>query len=68
VIGVCKIIVEVFFCFVLISQWNISKAQRGATLSSQGVYKEGLGGRGEEREKIRKTNHPWGQLVCCPGE
>jgi hypothetical protein len=34
------------------------KAHRSATLSTQGVYKKGLGGRGEEREKIRKTSHP----------
>jgi hypothetical protein len=42
--------------------------QRGATLSTQGVYKGGLGGGGEKREKIRKTNHPRGQPARCPGE
>jgi hypothetical protein len=43
------------------------KRRRGAAFSTQGVYKGGLEGRGEEREKIRKTNHPWGQPACCPG-
>jgi hypothetical protein len=55
-------------CYFLISQKNILKAQRGATLSTQGVYKGRLGGGGEKREKIRKTNHPRGQPAHCPGE
>jgi hypothetical protein len=42
--------------------------QRGATLSTQGVYKGELGGIGEEREKINKTNHPQGKSAHCPGE
>jgi hypothetical protein len=54
-------------CF-LKSQKNILKAQRGTTLSTQGVYKWGLGGGGEKEEKIRKTNHPRGQPACCPRE
>jgi hypothetical protein len=42
----------------LISQYNISKALRGATLSTQRAYKGGLGEIGEEREKIKKlTTH-----------
>jgi hypothetical protein len=57
-----------FFFFFLISQKNaLKKAQRGATLSTLGVYK-GLGGGGEKKEKIRKANHPRGQPTCCPGE
>jgi hypothetical protein len=46
--------------FFLISQKNaLKKAQRGATLSTLGVYK-GLGGGGEKKEKIRKANLPRG--------
>jgi hypothetical protein len=52
----------------LISQKIYKKAQRGATLSTQGVYKGELGGIGKKGEKIRKTNHPWGQPAHCPGE
>jgi hypothetical protein len=55
---------EIFF---LISQNNLLKAQRGATLSTLGVYKGELGGGGEKGEKIRKTNHPQGQPTRCPG-
>jgi hypothetical protein len=54
--------------FFLISQKNLLKAQRGATLSTQGVYRGGLGGKGEKREKLRKTNHPRGQPARCPRE
>jgi hypothetical protein len=28
----------------------------------------GLGRRGEKREKISKTNHPWGKPARCLGE
>jgi hypothetical protein len=43
----------------------IKMRERGATLSTQGVYKRARGG-GEEREKVRKTDHPRGQPAGCP--
>jgi hypothetical protein len=43
------------------------KRKRGATLSTQGVYK-GLGGRGKERKKLKKTDRPRGQPARCPRE
>jgi hypothetical protein len=56
------------FFFFLISQKSIlKKAQRGATLSTQGVYKGARGRKRRERE-IRKTNHPRGQPARCLGE
>jgi hypothetical protein len=38
--------------FFLISQKNLLKAQKGATLSTQGVYRGGLG----EREKKERNS------------
>jgi hypothetical protein len=46
---------------------ELKKAQRGATLGTLEVYK-GLGGRGEERKKIRITNHSRGQPPRSPSE
>jgi hypothetical protein len=50
------------------SEEYIKKAQRGTTLSTQGVYKGELGGIGKKGEKIRKTNHPWSQPAHYRGE
>jgi hypothetical protein len=63
-----KVMKKFLFLFFLISQKNILRSAEGATLSTQGVYKGELGGIGKKEEKIRKTNHPWGQPAHCPGE
>jgi hypothetical protein len=56
-----------FFFFFLISQYN-KRVQRDTTHNTQEVYKGGGGvkGRGEAREKIRKTNYKRGQPVGSP--
>jgi hypothetical protein len=52
----------------LINQKYIyKKRKRGATLSTQGVYK-GARGMGKERKKLRKAGHPRGQPARCPRE
>jgi hypothetical protein len=65
---VVKVFDAVIFFFFDKSEKFIKKAQGGATLSTQGVYKEELGGIGKEGEEIRKTYLPWGQPARCPGE
>ena len=44
------------------------KKRKGAQPLVHWKYTKGLRGRGEEIEKIRKTNHLWGQPPCSPSE
>jgi hypothetical protein len=56
------------FFFFLISQKNSIKKRRGAQPLVHWGYTKGLGRGREEKEKIRKANHPRSQPTHCPGE